>query len=286
MRDGSASVPRLRASRRFATFQPVRLLTFSLYGDQPLYCRGAVRNAELAPIVYPGWTVRFYVDGTVPRAVVADLRALGCEIVTAESSRGPEHGKFWRFAPAADPSIERFVSRDADSRLNPREKAAVDAWIASGETFHVMRDSIYHRRRVLAGMWGGLGGSVPDIQRRIDAWDRFDQWGDSDAFLSQEIWPLMAGSVRCHDSWGHFGPIEPFPPHAPLDGTSYVGEIVSVDGPPLDVWREVGVLRDRVVCLETQLEERSAELAALRTEPKAARSGLWRRLIARLDRRP
>jgi hypothetical protein len=274
----------------------VRLLTFSLYGDLPLYCRGAVRNAELAPSVYPGWTVRFYVDGTVPLGVVAELGALGCEIVMGDRSPGPEYGKFWRFAAAADASIERFVSRDADSRLNPREKAAVDAWIASGATFHVMRDSIYHRRRVLGGMWGGLGGSVPDMQDRIDAWDRYERWGESDAFLSQEIWPLMAGNCVCHDSWGHFGPIEPFPPHAPLDGTSYVGEIVPVDGPPFDVWREVGVLRDRVVCLQAQLEERSAEVAALRTEAAAREergarepavmNSLWRRLIARLDRRP
>ncbi len=32
------------------------------------------------------------------------------------------------------------IVRDADSRLNVREKAAVDAWIASGRPFHVMRD--------------------------------------------------------------------------------------------------------------------------------------------------
>jgi hypothetical protein len=263
---------------------PVNLLSFSLYGSEPLYCRGAIRNAELAPRIYPGWVVRYFVDRSVPDEVIERLRALGCEIVVMEKSLGPDYGKFWRFTVAADPSVERFACRDADSRLNVREKVAVDEWIASGAAFHVMRDSIYHRNRVLGGMWGGFGGAIPDIERRIDEWGRFERWGDSDSFLSEAVWPLIADRCLCHDSWGHFPDVRPFPPHPPLEGTSYVGEIVPVDRPPLDVWREVGVLRDRVVCSQAEIERRDMEIAALQAEATRQREEveLFRGEVTRL----
>jgi hypothetical protein len=241
-------------------------LSFSLYGADRLYCRGAIRNAELAPRFYPGWTVRFAVDRTVPADVLQELRGLGCEIVVMEKSLGPQYGKFWRFLVAGDPTIERFVSRDADSRLNGREQAAVAAWVASGKPFHVMRDSAHHARRMMGGMWGGVGGGIPDIAARIDAWGRYERWGDSDAFLSQVIWPLIAERCLCHDSLDHFGDAQPFPPHPPLEGTCYVGEIVPVDQPPLDVWREVGVLRDQVVRLHEEIARRDAEIGAAQAE--------------------
>ena len=41
-----------------------------------------MRNAQLAPIVYPGWSVRFYVDQSVPRAVQAKLRSLGAHLAS------------------------------------------------------------------------------------------------------------------------------------------------------------------------------------------------------------
>jgi hypothetical protein len=265
------------------------LLSFSLYGSDPLYCHGAVRNAEIAPRIYPGWRVRFAVDHTVPSAVLDRLRALGCEVVVMRKSLGPQYGKFWRFLVAADPTIERFACRDADSRLNVREKAAVDEWIAAGEPYHLMRDSVHHDRRMMGGMWGGRGGVILDIEERIDAWGQYERWGDSDRFLSEVIWPLTVGRAVCHDSADHFGDARPFPPHPPLVGTCYVGEIVPVGRPPLDTWREIGVLRDQVVVLHHEIARQVAACEALqgelrRRDETGASKGrvLLRRLLTRL----
>ncbi|CAM9970164.1 unnamed protein product, partial [Discosporangium mesarthrocarpum] len=32
----------------------------------------------------------------------------------------PTPGMFWRFLPADDPTVDRFIVRDVDSRLNAR----------------------------------------------------------------------------------------------------------------------------------------------------------------------
>ena len=37
----------------------MNLITFSLFGDNPLYCQGAVENANIARVIYPEWTARF-----------------------------------------------------------------------------------------------------------------------------------------------------------------------------------------------------------------------------------
>ena len=40
--------------------------------------------------------------------------------------------------------MDAFVSRDLDSRLSQREATAVQHWLASNRTFHIMRDHWDH----------------------------------------------------------------------------------------------------------------------------------------------
>ena len=48
-----------------------------LYGKQPKYTLGAVRNAETVHKYFPGWTTRFYVRRDVHPDIVQKLRELG-----------------------------------------------------------------------------------------------------------------------------------------------------------------------------------------------------------------
>ena len=57
-------------------------------------------------------------------------------------------GMVWRFLPLLDPQVDVMVSRDLDSRLGPREVAAVTQWLEQDTSlpFHVMRDHPQVRR--------------------------------------------------------------------------------------------------------------------------------------------
>jgi hypothetical protein len=254
------------------------IISFSLYGDLPIYCEGALSNIDLAKIHYPGWVCRFYVDDTVPNLVLDKIAATGAELIHVTTpSLGPMYGRFWRFWVADDPDVDRFVVRDVDSRLNPREKAAVDAWIASGRRFHLMRDSPWHTKRVLSGMWGGLGGSLPEIATLIDEWGQYAEWGQNDLFASEILYPLMQGDYLCHDEGTIFDDGVPFPSHAPLNGTSFVGESVQPGSENLDIWRQYGIL----------LKDYHGELARvgeiLKRETKRADSA-EARLVSEIER--
>jgi len=74
----------------------------SLYGAGRRYTMGAVRNAQLAPVTFPGWQLRFYVErtattryGKVPPSVLDRLRQLGAELVDAPAHRLAP--MMWRF---------------------------------------------------------------------------------------------------------------------------------------------------------------------------------------------
>src|SRR4051812_30016988 len=63
-----AATPMLFGADPVAAARPggLRLVAFSLFGDQPRYCETALMNAAAVPLLLPGWTCRFYLDTSVP----------------------------------------------------------------------------------------------------------------------------------------------------------------------------------------------------------------------------
>jgi len=189
-----------------------RIISFCLWGDKPQYVNGALRAVSSAAIHYPGWTPRFYHDGTVPADAIAELCAHG-----AECWRKPDGqqaiGMFWRFdAMWDDPNAERFISRDVDSDFTRRETVAVQEWVDSGYDFHVMRDCESHDTSILGGMWGARAGCMPDYRVRLamfmSKWqphggdERGAHYGGDQEFLHEFVWPVARNNSLVHDE--HF----------------------------------------------------------------------------------
>ncbi|XP_043246502.1 uncharacterized protein LOC122394029 [Amphibalanus amphitrite] len=147
-----------------------------------------------------------------------------CEVSSTSSSTNSSvhHGEgvLWRFLPLADPSVELFISRDLDSLLGQRESDAVQEWIKSGKTIHVMRDHPLHSVSILAGAWGARNHRS-DIYRPLR--ERLVTVTDTAALVPGEdqlrLEKFVYGpaverdDVLEHDSYfcGLFGPSRPFP---------------------------------------------------------------------------
>ncbi|MGL5813042.1 MAG: tetratricopeptide repeat protein [Aeromonas sp.] len=177
------------------------VIAFSLWGREPRYLRGALDNVLAAAYLYPGWRVRFYVDESVPAELLACLREHGAEVMMQSAGQSLRERLCWRFLVASDPGVGRFLIRDADSVLSARERVAVDAWLASGRWFHIMRDWWSHTDLVLAGMWGGVAGVLPPLAPWVTAYrsgnmetPNIDQW-----FLRDCLWPYLRQSSLIHD---------------------------------------------------------------------------------------
>lgn len=147
-----------------------KIISFSVWGSNPKYAEAAYQNLLLQPKIYPGWTCRFYIDESVPLSVINKLKGnseLPSEIVLMPPSDG-NFGLFWRFEPLKDTTIERFIVRDSDSRLNIREAAAVKEWEESGKEFHIMRDNPMHGAKICGGMWGATSQFINKIEKDYD----------------------------------------------------------------------------------------------------------------------
>lgn len=224
------------------------LISFSLWGDNPLYLTGILENLKLAPKVYPGSSVRVYHDSTVPYSSLVQMIELGADTVRMERT-GAWSGLFWRFLPASDSSVDTFIVRDADSRLNTREAAAVKEWLDSDKDFHCMRDNWQHTVPIMGGMWGCRKGVVANMDTLINKWNDKAAKGTDQDFLQWAVWPLVRGRSLTHDRYydqraDRFVPTgsaidvinrdpqtafgshhtRPFPPHAPMEHGSYVGQ--------------------------------------------------------------
>ncbi len=185
----------------------MKLITFSLWGDDPKYCEGALRNVELAEQFYPGWTLRFYIADSVPKHYEDTL----CQInsgVEIEQYPMPEgmggwKGMFARFLPASEDNVEAFISRDCDSRLGEREAVAVQEWMNSPKLVHSMGDHPYHfnpSQALMGGMFGMKQHACPEMTELIDKFtiDYPDTWQCDQDFLKQVIWPIVQHKVLAY----------------------------------------------------------------------------------------
>jgi hypothetical protein len=152
-----------------------RILSFSLWGNNPLYTVGAIANADLAKKFYPGWICRFYIHrGSIPQGILSQLsKRSNVELVDMPDDIGWS-GMLWRFYPATEPDVEVMLSRDCDSRLNAREKACVDRWLnvndGAGRFRKVMtiRDTCVHQSQMMGGLWGVRDGFLKFIKPHLD----------------------------------------------------------------------------------------------------------------------
>ena len=196
--DHAPVLPPLPTTPRGTEGRRRNVVAFSLWGDDERLGCGAVENARLVPDIHPGWVCRVYHDRSVPAATLEALSAAGAELVVMDDAitRGPQ----WRLAVADDPTVDRFLCRDCDSRLSDSEKAAVKAWIASSLPFHVMRDQILHTEVIQGGLWGGVAGLLPDLMPLIErsASVEADRLAEQ-RFLRRVVWPMVRNHALIHD---------------------------------------------------------------------------------------
>ena len=181
-----------------------KIISFSLWGDNPKYTIGAIKNAELIGTIYPGWIGRFYCGKSVPIDIIEILKTYtNVEVIEMEEN-GDWSGMFWRFYACEDSDV--MISRDTDSRLNLREKNAVDEWLNSDKDFHIMRDHPYHNVLILGGMWGVRNGILKNIVDLIKNYNKGDFWQVDQNFLSEQIYPIVVNTSFVHDSYHNINP--------------------------------------------------------------------------------
>jgi len=197
-----------------------KVISFSLWGDNPKYTIGAIKNVELATKIYSDWTCRFYIGKSTPCEIINELIKFDNTEIVIMKDFGNWDGMFWRFYAAVDPTIDIMISRDCDSRLSNREKIAVDQWVDSDKGFHIMRDHPYHGTEILGGMFGIKKNTVTNFFELLNNYNKENFWQVDQNFLREKIYPLIKNNCIIHDPF--FDKI-PFP--TSRINKEFVGEV-------------------------------------------------------------
>jgi Tfp pilus assembly protein PilF len=201
-----------------------RVIAFSLWGNEKRYIFGALRNLLLAPDIFPEWELWFYVDSSVSPGFIEIIQSLGGKVFIQNDNQSLRDKLCWRFSVANHSEVGYFLIRDIDSVFSIREYQAVQAWLDSGKWFHVIRDWWTHTDLILAGLWGGVAGALPNIQQQLQLYSpnavatpNIDQW-----FLRDCIWRYVKTNCLIHDRCFKHGDVAPVPGILP-EGNAHMG---------------------------------------------------------------
>ena len=163
-----------------------KVITYTLYGnttDPAIFKRYYSYLNDIAVTAekeYPGWYIRIYHNFTEGKAnSKREERAahdLLCDVyckfphvdlcsvplMVKRIGHGNKHPidpallqglnpRMLRYLAMLDPDVDIFISRDVDSIIWRREVDAVEEWLRSNFTFHLMRDHQSHGSIILAG---------------------------------------------------------------------------------------------------------------------------------------
>ena len=177
----------------------MKIVSYCLWGNDPKYTIGAIRNAELVKKMYPGWSAWFYVGSSTDKSVVYELRKRDARVIEMEE-QGDWQGMFWRFEPASDPDVSVMISRDCDSRITQREVDAVNDWLKSDLHFHIMRDHPWHGTEILGGMWGVRYPLLFNMKELINSFEKGNYWQVDQNFLKL-LYPHVISHAKVHDEF-------------------------------------------------------------------------------------
>ena len=174
-----------------------KYFTFSIWGDNPKYLQGAIKNAKLAEEIFPDWKCVFYYDSSVPKETIDTLSTF--KNTTVKEVTDNSFGAFWRFEMMFDnPGV--ILSRDTDSRLSLREKELIDNWLESEYNYMIIRDHDAHYEfPILAGMWGKK--NVLMDSRLKDAMQEYvsvKQYLVDQFYLRDKVWPSIMNDTAIY----------------------------------------------------------------------------------------
>lgn len=177
-----------------------QVISFSVYGKDPKYLVGAVKNAKLACKYFPTWKTVFYVSDQIPPDLLSELIELGGKIHLKHEPNNSS-GMFWRFNEAANIENERVIFRDTDSRLTARDAVAVQAWVESGKSLHIIRDHPMHNAPLLGGLWGVVPEALKDFQYQLSRYEPKGYYGEDQEFLWKHVYRPLRRDRYVHDDF-------------------------------------------------------------------------------------
>ena len=201
------------------------LVSYSLYGNDPKYVIGAIKNAAFIQQLGPAWQAIFYLSSEIPDQIELELVKLG-SLVKRWESNWHQNGMFWRFSAINDFEYDFVIIRDVDSRISERELNCLSEWFKSGKMLSVIRDHPHHNALILGGLWG-VSSKVKESEINWKNSENFSVGhGQDQVFLKKEVYPVLRRSMYLNDAFFSL-PRSKYRFPTNRNGLGFVGESVN-----------------------------------------------------------
>jgi protein O-GlcNAc transferase len=212
-----------------------KVFSFSLFGTKQIYWRGMIKNIELIHEYFPEWYIYIWIGDGVSEDTILELHQKK-NVVLLPTNQSGLINMSYRFFSIDDPDVEVMCVRDADSRVNQRDKACIEDFVNSNKLFHIIRDHPNHHHPIMGGMWGIKKDLLQiKLQDAFHAWKTKHQatefWNDMD-FLKQFFYPHVLPYAIIHDEYQTLeSPELHMPFHIPLDEKKehFIGQVYEFD---------------------------------------------------------
>lgn len=207
-----------------------KVFSFSLFGPLEKYSRGLMINIHMIQNYFPDWHIHVWLGNGVLEETIKQLAGISNLTVFPTNEDGFINASY-RFFSIDDDNVEVMIVRDADSRVNERDRACIEDFVTSQNMFHIIRDHPNHHHLIMAGMWGIKQGL---LQRKMS--DIFQEWKNrnnvndfwSDTNFLKSIYTIGVYHAMIHDDLHHVEPAEKCTPHrVPLDERKlhFIGQV-------------------------------------------------------------
>jgi hypothetical protein len=174
-----------------------KIISYSLWGNNPKYIVGAKENIELAKEFFPEWKIHLYLsDKTEFEYDSSNLE------IKYRTQMNHQDGCFWRFESCDSDDI--VIVRDLDDRLSLRHRFVVDEWLNSDKDIHIIRDHPNHVSTfpILAGLFGVRRGIFRGINDLISRWPNKSNYTTDQIFLKNNFYTnKFVNSFFIHDHY-------------------------------------------------------------------------------------
>ena len=217
--------------------EQMKVFSFSVFGDDPVYTIGVIKNIALIKEFFPDWKAHIYLPHNQNSDYVKRINEYDNTVITLMEDQG-SFNRAWRFMSISEDWVDVMVSRDADSRISMRDRVAIDEWLASSYNYNIIRDHPGgHHWAINAGMWGAkktefikhIDQMLEECKRRLPyVMPTFDQ-----EFLRAVIYPMIVKESMVHDEYYKYEPqAKPIDYDRKLTDFAFIGESIDENDIP------------------------------------------------------
>jgi len=185
----------------------VNVISFAVWGDSPVYNYGLLENCCIIRERLPNFKVFVFHNDSLPHEIIEALKSLGMIRLKKKSNVSDVKNTMWRFIPAFNKRINICLVRDADSRIGENELYAIAQWLETDKDFHIIRDHVMHRRRIMAGMWGCRNQILVPYKKHFKKFINEYQdnnWIIDEIFLEKIIYPKIVSKAHINASHNRY----------------------------------------------------------------------------------